>query len=72
VQVALSGAGDVAWVTAQVGDQVLALRSTATVTDPGHALAASSHFDRVPTTGLALVEGGEVHSHDPGTPWSDE
>jgi len=69
VRVGLSGAGDVAWVTAQVVDHVLAFRSSAIVTDLGHALAASVQVDRAPT-GLALVEDGAVvASRAPTATW---
>jgi DNA-binding beta-propeller fold protein YncE len=59
VRVALSGTGDVAWVTAQLGNQVLAFRTAAIVTDQAHALVASAHVDRAPT-GLALIEDDTV------------
>jgi DNA-binding beta-propeller fold protein YncE len=59
VRVVLSSAGDVSWVTAQVGNQVLAFRTALLLTDPAHALIATAQVDRAPT-GLALVENGDV------------
>ncbi len=57
VRVALSPAGDVAWVTAQVSNALLAFSTAKLRSDPQHALLATVPVGPDPT-GLLLVNGG--------------
>lgn len=54
VRVALSAAGDVAWVTARGGDEALAFNTTLLLKDPAQALVASVAVGPAPV-GLALI-----------------
>ncbi|HEV2460155.1 MAG TPA: hypothetical protein VGS80_17505 [Ktedonobacterales bacterium] len=57
VRVALSASGDVAWVTAQVSNALLAFSTAKLLSDPQHALLATVPVGPDPT-GLVLVNGG--------------
>jgi DNA-binding beta-propeller fold protein YncE len=57
VRVALSASGDVAWVTAQVSNALLAFSTAKLLSDPQHALLATVPVGPDPT-GLLLVNGG--------------
>lgn len=57
VRVALSATGDVAWVTAQVSNALLAFSTAKLRSDPQHALLATVPVGPDPT-GLLLVNGG--------------
>lgn len=57
VRVILSAAGDVAWVSAQQGNAMLAFATAKLLTDPDHALLATVPVGLAPT-GIALVHDG--------------
>ncbi len=57
VRVALSATGDIAWVTAQVSNALLAFSTAKLRSDPQHALLATVPVGPDPT-GLLLVNGG--------------